>query len=101
MLRITRQDEADFAFAQCAAKLFESLAHELVVAQVGARRPRQQLKVRHHRFAEQIAGLDGDIQRRIGNRALRPLHPINDASSVRRRFPCTPDGHTRVVDYGV
>ena len=81
-LGITPEDKPYSALVQPGFELLQPLQHEFVMAQISMMGSRQQLKKNHRRFAQQVGGVDSNVQRRIILRALRTPHPVNHTTAV-------------------
>jgi hypothetical protein len=79
---VAAQNEAYPARGGILGDIPQALLQEVVVAQVGIGIIGDDGKKHDHWEAEPIAGLDGDIERRVVIDAHRPLHPVDDATAV-------------------
>ena len=62
---------------------------------VGIKRDRREEN--NDRFAQRIRGVDRDIERRIIDAALGPLHPVDDARAFGIRRASSPHSHPSVL----
>jgi hypothetical protein len=83
MLGILAQHEPDLSPGKCGADVRNAFVQKPVMPQVGMRIVRNRRKGNDHRPPQSVGGFDRDIQPRIVDAALSPLHPVGDATTSR------------------
>ena len=78
-------DEADAARAKRPFDLLQALEHEGIVAPVGVGIAGHQAEADHHRQPQPVGLADRMLERRVGRRPLRLLHPIEHVGAGDRR----------------
>lgn len=65
----------------------DPLNQEVVVTNIGMRIKRDRSKEHHHGLLQLVANIDSKVECGIVGRALRALHPVNHARSIRIGSP--------------
>ncbi len=96
MMGMRAEDERSAPRRDPRGEIGEPLGEEGVVTQVGSFDERVQPEEDDERLAQQVGGDDGDVERRVVDRALRPLHPVDHRVAVGIRGAAPPDRDARV-----
>ena len=79
-------------------RLGDAVEQKRVVALVRVRIERHDAEEHDERLAEPIGGIDRRVERRIVERALRTLHPVDDDTPSRVDRPIIPPCRPRIVE---
>ena len=96
MIRKAAKYKANAALLQARSNCGNSLVKKMVVAQICVRIKRNRSKKNHTRLAQRVCCLHRNFKRRIIERPLCPLHPVDNAAAVRVGFTCATDNNTSV-----
>jgi len=80
---IAAEDESDLALCEGGSDVGNAFGEEAIVADISVWIKGHRCEVRDDGLAQRVARLNGDVERGIVNAALRPLHPVDDAQSLR------------------
>ena len=90
-------DEGDVPSLQVLLDVGQALIKEGVVAKVGVREVRDGGEVHEERQLQQIGYVYRQVDGVVVDSALRPLHPVDDASALGIGRPIPPHGDSRIV----
>jgi hypothetical protein len=87
------EHESDPSSAEPLGELVESVYQEPIVTQIRALDERMQSKEDDDGLVEEIADVDGSVERRVVTRTLCALHPVDNDRPLQVRRPCPPNRH--------
>jgi hypothetical protein len=96
MVRKTAKHKANAALLKAGGNRGNSLVQKTVMPQIGMRIKRYRSKKDNAWFAHRVRRLHRNFKRRIIERPLCPLHPVDNALAVRIRIALSPDSDARV-----
>jgi hypothetical protein len=96
MLWVSPQNKTDAAFSQPCGNVGNSLVQKTIVPQVAMRVKRYRREKDNARLLEKICSLYGNFKRRIIQRSLRSLHPVNHAAAAGIRSAATSNRNARI-----
>ena len=101
MIREPPQHEANVAFLEPLRDIWNALPEKAVVSKVGMGVIRHGREEYDCRLSQRVGRLNRDVQGRVVQCPLRPLHPVDDAFACRVGRSCAPHRYTSVAGEAV